>query len=131
MKRCIYTLSALALATSLSFAQDKPAADKPAGDKPAAPEKGRFNPEDAFKKLDTNSDGSLTLDEFKASPRFAKDASKAEEAFKKLDTNADGKLSLDEFKAGRGSPGPGGGGRGCRGGDKRGATPPAPGPSPK
>ena len=126
MKRCIYTLGALALATSLSFAQDKPAGDKPAGDKPAT-ERQRFNPEEAFKKLDTNGDGFLSLDEFKASPRFAKDASKAEEAFKKMDTNNDGKISLDEFKAARGTHGPGGG-RPGRGGGNHPTTPPADAP---
>jgi Ca2+-binding EF-hand superfamily protein len=55
--------------------------------------------EAAFKKLDTNTDGSLSLDEFKASPEGVKDPAKAEAKFKKLDTNTDGSLSLDEYKA--------------------------------
>ena len=117
MKNCIYTLSALAIATSMTFAEDKPAApEKPAG----APERGqRMTPEESFKKLDKDSDGFLTLDEYKANPRFQKDASKADEAFKKADTTADGKISLDEYKAARATRRPGGGG------GKGGATPPA------
>jgi Ca2+-binding EF-hand superfamily protein len=52
-----------------------------------------------FKKLDTNSDGTLSLDEYKAGPEGVKDLAKAEAKFKKLDTNSDGVLSLDEYKA--------------------------------
>ncbi len=55
------------------------------------------SPEDAFKKLDSNGDGKLSLSEFSAS---VKDATKAGDAFKKLDKNNDGFLDLEEFKAG-------------------------------
>ena len=91
MKTTIQTLSILAIAASLSYGEE-PAA-KP--DKHKAP-----NPEAIFKKLDANSDGSVSLDEFKASPRGQKDPAKAEAAFKKLDADSNGSLSLDEFKAG-------------------------------
>ncbi len=64
MKATIATLSALAIATTLSFAQDKPA-----GPPKGAPEGKRPPPEEVFKKIDTNGDGQLSLDEFKASPR--------------------------------------------------------------
>lgn len=101
MKTCIQTFSILAIAASFSYGEE-PAA-KP--QKPKAP-----NPEAMFKKLDTNKDDSLSLDEFKASPRGKKDPVKAEAAFKKMDTDASGGLSLAEFKAG--APPPGGKGKG-------------------
>jgi Ca2+-binding EF-hand superfamily protein len=72
-----------------------------ADEKPAAGEKPRRDPAEAFKKFDTNSDGNLDLEEFKASPAGKRDPSKAEELFKKRDTNADGKISLEEWTAGR------------------------------
>lgn len=57
------------------------------------------NPEKVFAKKDANSDGSLTLDEFKAGLKD-KALNNADKRFKKIDSNGDGKLSLDEFKAG-------------------------------
>jgi len=106
MKPFVTALSVLAMASTLSFAQDKPAGPPPGEHKP------RPTPEDFFKKLDTNNDGVLSLEEFKAGPLGKKDPAKAEEIFKKLDTNNDGKLTLEEFKAGRplhrGPNGPGG-----------------------
>jgi len=96
MKNYIYTVSALAIASSMAFAQEKPKG--PAG--PGGPGKGeRPPPEAIFKKLDTNGDGAISLEEFKASPRGKMDPTKAEEIFKKIDTNGDGSLSLEEFKA--------------------------------
>lgn len=53
-----------------------------------------------FARKDTNKDGVLTLEEFKAGLE-TKVLENAEKRFKKLDTDSDGKLSLDEFKAGR------------------------------
>lgn len=70
--------------------------------KPKKPGKGgdkKPNPESAFKKLDTNSDSSVSLEEFKAGPLGKKDPAKAEEVFKKRDKDSDGKLTFDEFKA--------------------------------
>ena len=57
------------------------------------------NPEKAFAKKDANSDGSLSLDEFKAGLKD-KALENAGKRFKMLDSNSDSKLSLDEFKAG-------------------------------
>jgi hypothetical protein len=100
MKLLVTTLSALAMAATLTLAEDQP---------PQPPQKGhegggkheRPNPEEIFKKLDTNNDGFLSLDEFKASPRAQHDdPAHVEEVFKKMDTNGDGKLTLEEFKAG-------------------------------
>jgi len=107
MKTVIYTLSALAIATSLSFAQDTPAA-------PAKRE--RPSPEESFKKLDKDNDGSLTLEEYKANPR-QKDPAKAEASYKKMDADSNGKVTLDEYKAARAT-------RRQGGADKGGNTPP-------
>ena len=106
MKTIIYSLSAMAIAASLSLAQAPPQA---AGGPEGAPlKRERQNPEEAFKKLDTNGDGSLSLDEFKAGPRGLKDPAKAEEIFKKMDKDSDGKVTLEEFKAFRPQRRPGG-----------------------
>ncbi len=97
MKFSISTLIAMAIATSLSVAQEPPT--HPGG--PTGPKRERPSPEEAFKKLDTNNDGTLSLEEFKAGPRGQKNPTKAEEIFKKIDTNSDGKVTLEEFKAHR------------------------------
>ncbi len=81
---CILALSA---AVSLQAGEKK---------KPAEGGAAKATPEEHFKKLDTDKDGSLSLAEFQAGKP---DAAKAEAAFKKLDTNSDGKLSLEEFSA--------------------------------
>ncbi|NCY01447.1 MAG: EF-hand domain-containing protein [Planctomycetia bacterium] len=63
----------------------------------AAPGK-QPDPQKIFAKKDANSDGSLTLEEFKAGMKD-KQLEHADRRFKKSDTNGDGKLSFDEFKA--------------------------------
>src|SRR4051812_38752021 len=123
MKTLLTTFSVLALATAFSLAEDKP----PGG--PGGPEGGegkghRPKPEEMFKKLDANADGSVSLDEFKAGPAGQHDAAKAEEIFKKIDADGNGSVNLEEFKAHRPPPpprgehGPGdkGGGHGPGGG---------------
>ena len=87
-------LLSLLLIPALVFAADEAKPKKPGkgGDKP------KHEPEAVFKKLDTNADASLSLDEFKASPRAKKDLTKAEEMYKKLDKDGDGKVTLEEFK---------------------------------
>jgi hypothetical protein len=59
----------------------------------------RRSPEEMLKKLDTNNDGKISLDEWKAGPRGQKDPARAEEMFNKLDANHDGFITLDELKA--------------------------------
>ncbi len=108
MKSLTTIVAALTLG-SLAFAADEKPAPPPAappaeGDKkPGGPggDRPRMTPEEAFKKLDADGDGSVTLAEFKASPMGKRDETKAEERYKKLDANGDGKMTLEEFKAGR------------------------------
>ena len=67
--------------------------------------KPKRNPEMLFKKLDTNNDGKLTLDEFKklGELRKGKENGKGggkmlDKLFQRLDADKDGTLSLAEFK---------------------------------
>jgi hypothetical protein len=64
-----------------------------------AAEKGAPDPEKIFARKDADSDGALTLEEYKAGLK-EKALANADKRFKKIDTDSDGKLSLDEFKAG-------------------------------
>ncbi len=87
MKTLITAIAAFAFAGSLALAEDaKPKADKPKRD-----------PAQAFAKLDTNKDGKLTMDEFKASPMAKKNPDRAETAFKRRDKDGDGSLTAEEF----------------------------------
>lgn len=57
-----------------------------------------------FDKLDGNSDGALSLDEFKAGAPKGADSTKSEELFKKIDADGDGsvtKAEAEEFHAKR------------------------------
>jgi Ca2+-binding EF-hand superfamily protein len=57
------------------------------------------DPQKIFTRKDANSDGFLTLEEFKTGLKD-KSLEKADTRFKKSDADGDGKLSFDEFKAG-------------------------------
>jgi hypothetical protein len=115
MKTLITTLSALAMGTAFTLAEDKPPGGpggKPGGDG----ERPRRDPAEMFKRLDTNNDGSISLEEFKAGPMAQRNPDRAEEAFKRMDKDSDGKVTLEEMKAGR----PPGGGPGRRPGGEGG-----------
>jgi Ca2+-binding EF-hand superfamily protein len=79
MKKLLIVLVAFGLCAPLASAQDK-----------------KGTPEEQFKKLDTNSDGKLSKEEF-VGKRKGDKAGKAEEMFKKKDKNGDGSLDLAEF----------------------------------
>ena len=98
MKSITSILAVLALGTTLALADDKPAAADSTTTAPAAaPAKKGGDPEAMFKKLDTNGDGKLTLDEWMASKRSQKDPEKAKEQFQKKDKGNKGYLTLEEF----------------------------------
>ena len=107
--KTLLTLCALAVCSAMTLhAADEGKPKKPGEGKPG---EGKPNPEEIFKKLDTNSDGSVSKEEFMAGPRAKEDPAKAETRFKALDKNNDGKLTLEEFKAGMGGGKKGGPGK--------------------
>lgn len=70
---------------------------------PDKADKPKPTPEEQFKRLDANSDGSITEAEFVGKKEGEK-ATKAKEAFAKRDTNKDGKITLEEYTAGAKKP---------------------------
>lgn len=66
----------------------------------AQEKKKKRDPEAVFKRLDKNSDGKLSLEEFTSRARKEEAKARAEKRFKVLDKNSDGSVSLEEFKAG-------------------------------
>lgn len=95
----------MAIITSLSFAQGPQGQGEGEGRPP------RPALEEVFAKLDADSDGNITLEEFKAAPRPQGNGPQAEEIFVKIDADSDGNITFEEFKAHRpphGRPGKGG-----------------------
>lgn len=99
MKTILLTLLAVPFMAIAVHAEDKPGLPGEPGKPDAKPDKPRMDPAEAFKKMDSNSDGNVTIEEFKASPRWKKDATKADEMFKRRDKDSDGKITLEEFTA--------------------------------
>jgi len=91
MKSITSILAILALAATVHAAEG----DK----KPEAGKKKAPNPEEMFKRLDKDGNGSISKEEYMASPQAKKDEAKAAERFGKLDKNGDGSLSKEEFAA--------------------------------
>lgn len=65
----------------------------------AADDKPKTTPEERFKKLDKNSDGKLSWDEFKGKQTDEEKLKTAKATFEKKDTDKDMHLSLEEYKA--------------------------------
>ncbi len=87
MKKMICALSAIAIlmtSVGLATAEDKP--------------KKKRDPAAIFKKLDKDSNGKLSKEEFLGKREGDKKAA-AEKAFARKDKNKDGSLSLEEFSA--------------------------------
>ena len=103
MKTILLTLLAMPFLALAVHAEDKPVTPGAPGAKPAEPgakpDKPKMDPAEVFKKMDKDSNGKVNLEEFKASPRWKKDPTKADGMFKKRDKNADGDITLEEFTA--------------------------------
>ena len=91
MKLLTSVVTALSLATIAAVAADDPASAKPK----RQGKKG--NPEEIFKKLDTNGDNAVSLEEFKAGPGGKRNADRVDAMFKRRDKDSNGSLSLEEF----------------------------------
>jgi len=105
--KSILTLCALAICGAFTLhAAD---GDKPRKPGEGKPGEGKRNPEEMFKKLDSNGDGAVSKDEYLAAPFAQKDKAMAEKRFGAQDKDKDGKLSKEEFAArGEGGKRPGG-----------------------
>lgn len=92
MKIALYLVGSALLATSVCTAEEGKKRKRPMPDRAAMAEK-------IFKKLDADSSGTVSLEEFKAGPRAKEHPEKAEEIFKKIDADSSGGITFEEFKA--------------------------------
>ncbi len=93
MKRWIVGMAVVAFVASFAvFAQ--------AEEKKEGAKKGAGGQAGAFKKMDADGNGSVSLDEFQKAKNCADDEAKkkAEGMFKKMDANSDGSLTAEEMK---------------------------------
>lgn len=88
MKTPIAILSVLALAVSFVSAEES---------EKGKPERKRPNPKQHFEKMDSDSSGTVSIEEFKAAPRGKENPEKAEEIFKKIDADSSGGITLEEM----------------------------------
>lgn len=89
MKLLITILSTMTVALSASFAETPASA--------TSSQHPKTKTEEFFKKLDTDSDGALSAEEFKTGLSAKTNSAAVEEYFNKLDTNGDGNVSLAEY----------------------------------
>jgi len=99
MKSIIPLLAVLAIGSTLALADDKPAAPAAGAADATTPAKPKRDPAESFKKLDTNGDGKLTLEEFLAGPQGKKDPDKAKAYFQKIDKDNTGSITLEQWVA--------------------------------
>ncbi len=90
MKAITSILAILSLAATINAAEGDA---KKEGDKG----KPKMSPEEMFKKLDKDANGSVSKEEFMASPGAKKDATKAGERFTSMDKDSNGSLSKEEM----------------------------------
>jgi hypothetical protein len=97
MKSITSILAVLALGATLAIADD--AKTEPATTTTPATTSGKpkADPAEVFKKMDTNGDGKVTLEEWMATKRAQKDPDKAKEQFQKKDKGNKGYLTLEDF----------------------------------
>jgi len=88
MKTPIAILSAFALAVPFASAEQ--------GEK-GKPEGKRPNPKEHFEKMDADDSGTVSLEEFKSTPRAKENPEKAEEIFKKMDADTSGDITFAEM----------------------------------
>jgi hypothetical protein len=94
MKTLHLFLATLAASSLLAFAEGAaPAA--PAA--PAATEKPKRSAEDIFKIFDRDSDGGVTIEEYKIGMTGKMDPARIDGVFKFKDQNGDGKLNVEEL----------------------------------
>ncbi|HYF36543.1 MAG TPA: hypothetical protein VD994_14710 [Prosthecobacter sp.] len=89
--KIILTLTAFIIAASTSFAAED--------GKGKGKGEGKRDPEAMFKRLDANSDGAVSKEEWNEAPFAKKDADRAAKGFAAKDKDGDGKLSKEEFTA--------------------------------
>ena len=87
MKKTLILSAALCASFAAAHAADEPKTAKPKRD-----------PAVAFKAMDADADGSVSLAEYTAGMTGKMNPARLDSVFKKKDKDADGKLTLEEFK---------------------------------
>jgi Ca2+-binding EF-hand superfamily protein len=89
MKKALMLVAVMGVTAGAAFAEEP--AKKEGG------ERRGWDPAAAFKATDTNADGAISLEEFKAGKIGQRDPAAAEDRFKKRDLDKNGSLTLAEF----------------------------------
>lgn len=88
MKTPIAILSVVALVMPLVSAEE--------GER-GRPDGKRPNPRQHFDRMDADSSGTVSLEEFKSTPRAKEHPEKAEEIFKRIDADSSGDITFQEM----------------------------------